>query len=122
MRDEMEDTLMMLNLKNKFNCTFVPETDDYGGMLKKVKDFIAWGEVDEDVVKEVLQKRSKIEDVDKVVEGLDKGMSLGEMDVQRSFSLSPPSGGFSRSTKEPYPKGEVGYRGDEIIQLIERMV
>lgn len=120
-REKISDTLEMLNLRKKFNCTLLPETDDYKGMLKKVGDFVAWGEVDEEIAEKIL-RRGGVEDIEEVVEGLSEGRSLSKMDTERRFGLTPPSGGFKKSTKEVYPKGEAGYRGEDINGLLERMV
>jgi large subunit ribosomal protein L30 len=38
------------------------------------------------------------------------------------FRLRPPSGGFEQSTKRPHgSRGELGYRGSEIVGLAARM-
>ncbi len=121
-RKKINDTMSMLNLDGKFNCTFLPETDDYRGMLQATKDYITWGEVDETVVKDVMSKRGEAEDIEKIIKGLKEGKSLSHMNKKRFFRLSPPSGGFKKSTKKPFPKGETGYRGEDINKLIERMV
>ncbi|MFP4116636.1 MAG: uL30 family ribosomal protein [Candidatus Aenigmatarchaeota archaeon] len=117
---ELEDTLKMLNLNKKFSCTLLPETEDYEGMLKKVKSFVAWGQVDKEVTEEILEKKS-VEEAEEVVEALEEGESLSKIGAKRSFPLSPPSGGFSKSTKKLYPKGEAGKR-DDINKLLERMI
>lgn len=118
---EIEDTLKMLNLKKKFNCTLLPETEDYKGMLKKVKNFVTWGKVNEKNAKKVLDKND-IENVDDIIEGLEDDKSLGKMEVSRTFPLSPPSGGFKKSTKDLHPNGEAGKREEGINELLERMV
>ncbi len=119
-RDELEDTLKMLNLKKKFNCTLLPETEDYEGMLQKVSEFVTWGQVDEEVAKKILEKNS--DKADEALKALDEGKSLSKVGIKRSFSLAPPSGGFNKSTKKPYPKGEAGKREDGIDDLLKRMI
>ncbi|MFP4115868.1 MAG: uL30 family ribosomal protein [Candidatus Aenigmatarchaeota archaeon] len=120
-RDEFEDTLRMLNLKDKFACTFLPETKDYEGMLKKVKNFVTWGEVDKETAEEIINKKGDMENAEEVIEILEKDRNLSEME-RRSFPLSPPSGGFKKPTNKLHPNGEAGYRGEEIIPLLKNMV
>ncbi len=118
---DIEDTLKMLNLKRKFNCTLVPETDDYRGMLKKVQNYITWGSINKDTAKKILSKEG-IEDASKIIEGLEEGKTLGKMDVKRTFSMSPPSGGFKKTTKKIYPKGEAGNRGENADVFFKKVV
>ncbi|MEM2203989.1 MAG: 50S ribosomal protein L30, partial [Sulfolobales archaeon] len=43
--------------------------------------------------------------------------------VKPVFRLHPPSGGFKGSIKKPYGNGgELGYRGQDINDLIRRMI
>ena len=42
--------------------------------------------------------------------------------IKPVFRLHPPKGGFEKKIKKPYPDGELGYRGEEINQLIDKMI
>ena len=44
-----EKTLDNLNLRKKFNATIVSENSQTLGMLRKVKDIVAWKSVDESI-------------------------------------------------------------------------
>jgi ribosomal protein L30/L7E len=94
-RKVIDDTLHMLGMKKPNTMAILPRTDSIIGMLKKVEHMITWGEADEEML-------SKFKD-------------------KKIINLKPPSKGF-RSVKQPYPKGDTGYRGKEINQLIKRMV
>ncbi|MCD6215900.1 MAG: uL30 family ribosomal protein [Candidatus Aenigmarchaeota archaeon] len=95
------DTLNMLGLK-KPNMLRLFNSDDKVilGMVRKVKDFVTWGEVDEET-KELLSKTNKKK--------------------KNIFNLHPPVKGF-KSIKVSYPKGDLGYRGKNINKLIKRMI
>lgn len=99
-------TLNLLKLRKKHGCAVIDNNDSTLGMLRKVKDFIAYGELEEDTFKE-LQKRD---------ESQKEGILF--------FRLAPPRGGFERKgIKADYNKGgAVGYRGKEINALIKRML
>ncbi|MBL7160505.1 MAG: uL30 family ribosomal protein [Candidatus Aenigmarchaeota archaeon] len=92
------DTLTMLNLKRVNHCVLVPDNPSYKGMLKKVESFITWGEVSKEI-EQTLKKK-------------------GEGPI---FRLTPPSHGL-KSTKVHFPKGDLGYRGKAINDLLRRMV
>jgi large subunit ribosomal protein L30 len=107
------DTLKMLNLPKQNYCTVVANSPGFLGMIKKAKDFITWGEIDEDTLKLLQQKRQeKVKDHE------------GKETPRKYFRLSPPRKGFERKgIKVQYTVGgALGYRGKEINELIKRMI
>lgn len=96
--DEIENTMCMLGLKNRNAVAIVAKNDSMVGMIRKAGDFVAWGEVSQEIVEKLKQKQS------------------GNV-----FHLHSPRKGL-KSAKKRYPKGDLGYRGDEINKLIERML
>jgi len=110
-----EDTLKMLKLKNVHNCRILPQDKSHKGMLKKVEGYITWGEINQETLEELMEKKGaeKPEDMEKIEEeGIDK-----------ILKLHPPKGGYKGSKKQPYNKGgELGYRGEDINQLIQKMI
>lgn len=138
-RKEIEDTLKMLRLKAVNNCVVVPETPDYKGMIEKVKDFVTWGEIDFETFVEMLRKRGRLEGDRKLTEENVKELGFNSIEemakiifegkkkmkeikkLKPFFRLTPPSKGFN-SIKEYYPKGDLGYRGEEINKLLKRMI
>ena len=99
-------TLELLNLNNQHNLVFLSADSKASGMLKKVKDYVTWGEVSPEVMKEIKDKRS---------DGSDK---------QKIFRLHPPRGGFERKgMKVAFREGgALGYRADKINDLLKRML
>jgi large subunit ribosomal protein L30 len=138
-RRDIEDTLQMLVLRTVNSCVLVSETDDYKGMLEKVKDFTTYGIVNFDTFLAMLKKRGRLvgdkrlteENVKEtgfdLIEKLAKAIFEGKVkmkDVPKLklvFRLTPPSKGF-KSIKEHYPTGDLGYRGENINELIGRMI
>lgn len=140
MKREIEDTLKMLRLNAVNNCVIVSEAAEYKGMLKKVKDWITWGEIEKETLVAMLKKRLRLignkrveEKVLKEITDFDKFENFADEllagriklkdfeKLQPVFRLTPPSKGF-KSIREPYPKGDLGYRGKEINELLERMI
>lgn len=100
----VEDTLKILRLYRKNYCVVLEKKPEIIGMLKKIKDCITWGEIDDSTLKFLVEKR-------------------GEKD-KKFFRLHPPRKGFGRKgTKKPFSVGgALGYRGEKINELIKRMV
>ncbi len=105
----IKDTLKMLKLFSKNSCTVMQQSQANKGMLNKVKDYIAYGEIDNETLKILAEKRNKQEYSSK---------------SYKSFRLNPPKGGFERKgIKKPFSKGgALGYRGSKINSLIKKMV
>ncbi|MEM7825495.1 MAG: 50S ribosomal protein L30 [Candidatus Aenigmatarchaeota archaeon] len=139
-RKDVEDTLKMLRLRHTNNCVILPEKPEVKGMIQKVKDFVTWGEIEKDVLVELLKKRLKTKGDKRVdektlkeltnfdsFEGFASALMEGNVrlkdfeKLKPVFRLTPPSKGF-KSIKEHYPKGDLGYRGKEINELIKRMI
>ena len=103
-RTGIKDTLYMLNLRKKHACVVLEKNKHTLGMIFKVKDYVAYGEIDEATLKEMMSKRGKKNN--------------------KYCALHPPRGGFARKgTKTSFTrKGALGYRGKKINDLIKRML
>ena len=111
--NEMKDTLNMLRLYKQNYCVVLPATPSTLGMIKKVSSYVTWGEVDEETLALLKEKRGSIFKDKKGKE------------VQKPFfRLHPPRKGFARKgIKIPFKLGgALGYRGDKINDLIKRML
>jgi len=140
-RRDVKDTLAMLRLHKPNHATLIPATPTYLGMLQKAKDYITWGEVSKETIVKLLRFRGRLVGGEKLTEeslkklGFKDFSELAEAlyscrvklkDVPRLkpvFRLHPPSGGFKRPVKKAFSEGgELGYRGEEINRLIEKMI
>ena len=57
LRVRVEDTLKMLRLYRKNYCCVIPNNAINVGMLRQAKDYITWGEIDDETFKELVLKR-----------------------------------------------------------------
>ena len=138
LRKDVKNTLKMLKLDAVHNCVILPNTPDYKGMVEKVKNHVAYGEIDKQTLVEVLRKRLRSSDNEKITdlkpltghnshEELADDLLSGKVKLSQFKKLQPvihltsPSKGF-KSTKSQYPEGDLGYRGNEIKSLLERMI
>jgi len=136
----VEATLTMLRMERNNYATILKESPSYIGMLRKVKDYVTWGEPDIETVKLLLEARGKITGDEKVTDDVLKGLGYesleklataivaGEVEfsqlngIKPFFRMHPPKKGFKRTVKRPYKDhGELGYRGEAINELIKRM-
>jgi len=109
----INDTLKMLRLYRRNYCVVLDNTPSISGMLNKVKDYITWGEIDDETLSLLKEKREeKTKDED------------GKEVTKKFFRLNPPRGGFGRKgIKFQFKaKGALGYRGSKINDLIRRMI
>jgi len=139
---DIERTLELLKLTRKNHMALVRETPSTQGMLQKVKDFVTWGEISIETLERVLEKRGllvgnkrltndylKESTPFKNVKELAKMIYNGKVELKHLkfmkpiFRLTPPSGGFKGSIKKSFKtKGELGYRGEAINELILKMI
>lgn len=101
--ETISTTIESLGLLKKNQVLFVEqENEAITGMLEKAKDYIAYGEVSDDVVEE-------IEDA--------KGV---EIESGVKLSMTPPSGGF-KSTKKNYNDGGALGKRPNMDELLRNM-
>lgn len=107
---KIKKTLRMLNLLKRYHCVVIPNNTINLGMIKKVKDYITWGEINPEIEKQLKEKRSEY--------------YSGKKELKPYFRLHPPRGGFERKgTKVDFKsKGAIGYRKEKINDLILRML
>lgn len=140
-RKPIETTLRNLKLYHKNHCTLIWADKAMLGMVRKVQDYVAFGEINESTLIDLLKKRGRIAGSRKLTEAylkkqktnfekLAKQLLAGKKrlkdipGVKQFFRLAPPRKGFRRKgIKHHYAAGGVlGYRGDKINELVERMI
>ena len=129
LKRDIKDTLAMLRLNRKMHCVLIKENDCMKGMLQKVRNWVTWGEIDDDSLKQLIKKRGRKigekklteQEAEEVFKKLKENQKVPE-EIKPVFRLTPPSKGFKESIKQHYPKGELGYRGKEINELLKRMI
>ncbi len=118
-RGTIEETLQRLNLKRVNNCTIIKVNDPYLGMLKKCTNMIAYGEIDEDTMGKLVTKYKLNVDPKAIVSGKTDPKELNE---RMPLRLQPPKHGLRSVRAHFNDGGDMGYRGEAINKLIQRMV
>ena len=88
-------------------------------MLRKRLRLLGDKRVDEKVLKETTGFNSFEDFASALIEGKVRLKDFKKL--KPVFRLTPPSKGF-KSIKQHWPKGDLGYRGKEINELIKRMI
>jgi len=137
-KPDLKYTLENLNLTRINHCSVYKNDEKNKGMLLKVKDYVAYGEISEDVFSKMVTKRGRLKgdkkinsefissvkekDMESLVKNLFEGKTtLTGLGIKRVFRLHPPKGGY-KSTKHSYPRGSLGYMGGEVNDLLKRMI
>ena len=140
----MESTLRSFRLDRRFSAVLLEKSENLIGMLRQAKDYVTWGDAKTEDIAELLKERGELigghhvtdefvkesfgeESVDRLAAAITRGQidlkTLWQKGVKRVFRLHPPSGGFQGSIKRPFgSRGELGYRGLDISNLVARMM
>lgn len=139
-RPEIRDTLKMLRLNRVNHCVVLEENVHNKGMIQKVKDYVAWGNIaPEDLVQlmnnrgevrggaklsdEFVKEHTPYKDIASLAQAIYDGeISLKDVpDLKPLFRLHPPRKGH-RGIKKTVPEGGVlGYHGDDLNVLLNKM-
>lgn len=140
-KPDIRKTLQLLRLTRVNHCVILEETPSIKGMLQIAKDYITWGEIDQDILSKLIIHRGKLDGdkevsenyiksatsyntIDKLSQAIIKGKFKYSniSNVKPVFRLNPPKKGYEGIKRSFVNKGALGYRGKKINKLIERMV
>jgi large subunit ribosomal protein L30 len=104
-RKVITETLNRLGLKTKYSCIVIEKPNAVeSGMIEKVKDFVAFGEIDHETLKKLIDARGKFSR------------------SKTHFRLHPPRKGIESKKHFGVGRGVLGNHGKEINKLLERML
>lgn len=140
-KPDIKRTLDLLRLKKANHCVLLEKTDVYKGMLQIVKDYTTWGEIDKEILSNLINNRGmlvgdksitdeyiKSATSYKSIEGLSQAIIDNKFkykeipEIKPIFRLNPPKKGYKGIKRSFINGGALGYRGKEINRLIERML
>ncbi len=126
LKKKINETLDKLRLRRKYSCVVLNPTKEQNEMIKKVRDFVAFGEINKETLIELIEKRgksinkSKKINSEKMAEELINGKSYETLCLKPFFRLHPPRKGIK--SKIHFPKGVLGNHGEKINELVGRML
>ena len=137
-RPEIRDTLQMLRIHRVNHCVVVNEDPHFRGMIQKVKDYVAWGKIDDDTLAMLLERRGRLSGNRRLTDQFLKentsygsfkelavainsgSVSFKELGLKPIFRLHPARKGLKTTKKTAQQGGDMGFRQD-LADLIKRM-
>ncbi|MDA4131962.1 MAG: uL30 family ribosomal protein [Thaumarchaeota archaeon] len=139
-RSEVRTTLVELGIGKRFAATIVKDDPSTMGALKLCKDYVAWCPVDEALLSSLLENRGRVSSVKRLDAPALK--ALGYKDhaelaskmlkqewalssisgLKPFFGLSPPRGGFKRSSRRQFREGGVLGENPKLPDIVKRMI
>lgn len=138
---QARETLKMLRLIRNNHAVLVDNRPSFLGMITAAKDYVTYGQPSKETVAKLIKKRGRLEGNKKLSDEYAQKLSHKSLDelaeavsecrveywklpnIQPVFRLHPPSKGFKGKIKRGYGSGgELGYRGEKIDELLNRML
>ncbi|MBN1454841.1 MAG: 50S ribosomal protein L30 [Methanomicrobia archaeon] len=139
---DIKYTLELLRLHRVNHCVVAEDNEYSRGMIRKVKDYVAWGEISEEMLETLLRNRGRVTggrrlseelihekttvaSFAELAQALKSGTitmkELAAQGIKPVFRLHPPRKGHS-GLKRSYAQGGVlGYHGAKINDLLIKM-
>ena len=140
-RPEIRSTMEKLQLDRKNHCVLVPEKADIRGMLEKARDYVAYGNVKEETLIKLVEKRGRgkgdvlitpaflkehqMDSAKGVVDALVKGTkTLLQMGIKPVFRLNAPRKGFGKKgiKQSAGLKGPLGFHAEGMDKMLVQMM
>ncbi|MFB6182524.1 MAG: uL30 family ribosomal protein [Candidatus Nanohaloarchaea archaeon] len=99
----VKQNLQNMNLEKKNQLVIYENKESIKGMMNKAKDYITYGEIDEETVEKIEDKKDT------------------ELNPGDTVNLTPPSGGYKNTKRNVNQGGSLGKR-QNLDQLIQKMV
>jgi len=138
---DIEYTMGLLGLTRVNHCVVVPENASTKGMLQMIKDYCTWGEINQDTLTAMIRMRGRlagdkeitddylkeksdfatVEDLSKAI--IENNYKMRDVEaVKPVFRLHPPIKGYEGNKRSYQNGGALGYRGETINDLVNRML
>lgn len=120
-RHTIAETMARMNVTRVNSMALLFGTKSNLGMIKKCNDFVTYGPVKEETVAKIFARKeakASKEDINALMSGKKAAKEILELPIR----LKPPRHGYEGIKKGYSNGGALGYRGDEINELISRMV
>jgi large subunit ribosomal protein L30 len=129
-KKDIKYTLTQIGLNKPNHCILIQDNEQNKGIIKKIKDYVAFGEINNETLKKLIEKRGKYsnknkinsKDVEKIIKLITEN-KIKETKINKVFRLNPPLKGFKRSTKSGYNQGGMlGNNKEKINDLLLKMI
>jgi large subunit ribosomal protein L30 len=142
------ETLVQLGLGKRFSAAVVGDDPVSKGSVRLCKDYVAWAPIDEELLTMLLKSRGKLSNTklldDEALKALGykthadlaqaimksettdtlssvKSSTMG-VKLKPFFGLSPPKGGFKRSSRRQFREGGILGENPMLADIVRRMI
>jgi large subunit ribosomal protein L30 len=136
------DTLIQLGIGRRFAATVVGDDPVTKGSVRLCKDYVAWAPLEPELLASLLQSRGRVSNSKALDDGALKALGFktyadlaqaiikGEAVSMLSsvkglkpfFGLSPPKGGFKRSSRRQFREGGILGENPQLPEIVRRMI
>ena len=135
------ETLIQLGIGKRFAAAVVGDDPVSKGSVHLCKDYVAWAPIDADLLAEMLKSRGKVSNSKVLDDEALKAMGfkthadlaqaiikgettdrLSSKGLKPFFGLSPPKGGFKRSSRRQFREGGILGDNPQLAEIVRRML
>jgi large subunit ribosomal protein L30 len=132
------ETLVQLGLGKRFSATVVGDDPVSKGAVHLCKDYVAWAPIDAGLLEAILKARGRLSNTRTLDEealkdmgyktyadlaqAMIKGETSGSKELKPFFGLSPPRGGFKRSSRRQFREGGILGENPKLGEIVRRML
>ncbi|HUI00359.1 MAG TPA: uL30 family ribosomal protein [Nitrososphaerales archaeon] len=132
-------TLVQLGIGKRFAATVVGDDAVSKGEVRLCKDYVAWTSLDQTFLTDLLKARAKrsnskpLDDeglkalgfkthADMAKAIMADGGRLSTVGLKPFLGLSPPKGGFRRSSRRQFKEGGILGENPQLVEIVRRMM
>ena len=131
-------TLIQLGIGRRFAATVVGDDEVSKGAVKLCKDYVAWTPLEPGLLADLLKARGRVSNTkaldDEALKALGfkthadlakaimEGGRLSSKGLKPFFGLSPPKGGFRRSSRRQFREGGILGENPQLGEIVRRMI
>ena len=125
--EKTEQTLYRMRLRRKYSAVLLKPTPQNQKLLLKVRNFVAYGDIDSQTLKILIENRAshleknKKIDIEKIISNMENKTSK-QWGIKPFFRLHPPRRGIDAKKHFGVSKGVLGDNKSEINRLVRRML
>jgi len=138
---EARETLQMLHLTRNNYAVLIDDRPSFVGMIKAVQNYVTYGDPSKETVRSLIKEKGRLAGSKKLTDEYAQEVGYKSLDeladaisdcrveywklpnIQPFFRLHPPTKGFKGKIKRSYGSGgELGYRGEKVAELLNRML
>ena len=136
------ETLVQLGIGKRFAATVVGDDPSRRGSVHLCKDYVAWAPIDAELLTAILKSRGRVSNsktlddealkamgfkthadlAQAIIKAEDTARLSSIKGLKPFFGLSPPKGGFKRSSRRQFREGGILGENPQLAEIVRRMI